>query len=126
MPVSRQLTCHVLDVSRGVPAAGVAVRLSRPDGADVGLVLSTTTNADGRTDGPLLAGDELVPGRYELAFAVGDHFASTASTASTAAGPPEARYLDVVPIHFGVAADVAHLHVALLVTPWSYTTYRGS
>ena len=119
MSDERGLTCHVLDVTRGAPASGVVVTLSRLDGASREVLVTTATNADGRTDAPLLSGDDLVPGRYELAFAVGDHFAGTANV-----GAP--RFLDVVPIHFGVAPDVGHVHIALLVTPWSYTTYRGS
>jgi 5-hydroxyisourate hydrolase-like protein (transthyretin family) len=84
------------------------------------VLVTTATNVDGRTDAPLLSGDDLAPGRYELAFAVGDHFAAAIPDVGS---PP---FLDVVPIHFGVGPDVGHLHVALLVTPWSYTTYRGS
>lgn len=107
------LTCHVLDASAGTPAAGVAYTLRRD-----GEVLATgTTNADGRTDAPLLA--DAAPGRYVLEWEVGPYFADRPDLAST-------PYLDVVPIAFGVAAEQEHVHVALLVTPWSYTTYRGS
>ena len=111
-----RLTCHVLDVTVGRPAAGVAIEVSRlVDGAWVPVV-AARTNADGRSDGPLLAGADLVPGRYELAFAVGDHFGAEVDD----------RYLDVVPVRIGIAATTGPVHVALLVTPWSYTTYRGS
>jgi hydroxyisourate hydrolase len=111
-----RLTTHVLDLSVGRPAAGLAFVLSRlGDGA--GELVRARLNADGRTDEPLLQGDALVPGRYELVWSVGDYFASGD------AGP---SFLDDVPIRFGVAGGVGHLHVALLVTPWSYTTYRGS
>jgi 5-hydroxyisourate hydrolase len=119
MSDERRLTCHVLDVTRGAPGSGVGVTLSRLDAATREVLVTASTNADGRTDAPLLAGDDLVPGHYELAFAVGDYFAGTAGVGAV-------PFLDVVPIHFGVAPDVGHLHVALLVTPWSYTTYRGS
>ena len=117
----RRLTCHVLDVTVGLPAAGLAVRLERLDGPDTVAVCSVRTNADGRTDEPLLAGDAMVPGRYELTFAVGDHFA-TALRAADAAD----RYLDDVPVRFRIGPGAERLHVALLVTPYSYTTYRGS
>jgi 5-hydroxyisourate hydrolase len=113
------LTTHVLDLTRGLPAAGMAIGLARLDGHDPGPLCTVTTNADGRTDDPLLAGDDLVAGRYELTFGVGAFFAATGESA----GEP---YLDVVPIRFGVAPGTDHLHVALLVTPWSYSTYRGS
>jgi 5-hydroxyisourate hydrolase len=110
-----RLTCHVLDATAGRPAPGVAVtvrRISGGDGAEV--LVETATDADGRA---LLVADGPGPGRYEVAFAVGDHFGLD----------PAERYLDVVPIHIGVpAGDDVHVHVALLVTPWSYTTYRGS
>ena len=104
-----RLTTHVLDVTRGVPAAGVAVELTRLDPPEV--VATTTTNADGRTDEPVAT--DLAPGRYALTYGVGDYFGTD-------------EYLDVVPIRFGISPGADHVHVALLVTPWSYTTYRGS
>jgi hydroxyisourate hydrolase len=115
-----RLTTHVLDVTRGVPAAGVNFTLSRLD-APAGSLLDTVTNDDGRTDGPLLDGPDFRPGHYELAFAVGAYFAER--DGSDGSGIP---YLDIVPIRFGIAAGTGPIHVALLVTPWSYTTYRGS
>lgn len=84
------------------------------------LLKTTRTNADGRTDGPLLADAELVAGVYELVFAVGDYFAEQAVTTTT---PP---FLDRVPIRFGIADDAGHYHVPLLASPWAYSTYRGS
>jgi 5-hydroxyisourate hydrolase len=102
------LTTHVLDVSRGRPAAGVAIELVR--GGEV--VATAVTNADGRTDGPLL--ERLEAGEYELRFAVGDYFGGAA------------RFLDVVPVRFGVSDPDAHHHVPLLVAPGGYSTYRGS
>jgi 5-hydroxyisourate hydrolase len=123
------LTTHVLDVARGRPAAGVDLVLSRFVDGVASSIASATTNADGRTDTPLLVGDAFVAGRYELAFGVGDYFAALGEDAAIdgdVADPEAIAYLDVVPVHFGVAAGTTHLHVALLVTPWSYTTYRGS
>jgi 5-hydroxyisourate hydrolase len=121
-----RLTTHVLDLTAGRPAAGMALVLSRlGDGG--GELVRARLNADGRTDGPLLQGDALVPGRYELLWSVGSYFGGSADTeAAIGEGPAGAPYLDEVPIRFGVAEGVGHLHVALLVTPWSYTTYRGS
>jgi 5-hydroxyisourate hydrolase len=104
------LTTHVLDIARGRPAAGVAIELAR--GGEV--IASAVTNADGRTDAPLL--ERLEAGTYELRFAVGDYFAHDGE-------PP---FLDVVPVRFGVSDPAAHHHVPLLVSPWAYSTYRGS
>jgi 5-hydroxyisourate hydrolase/2-oxo-4-hydroxy-4-carboxy-5-ureidoimidazoline decarboxylase len=113
--MSGRLTTHVLDIARGRPAAGIAIELVRlpGDGAEVPLA-SAVTDADGRTPEPLL--DPLQPGIYELRFAVGAYF--------EAAGEPP--FLDVVPVRFGVSAPDEHHHVPLLVSPWSYSTYRGS
>jgi 5-hydroxyisourate hydrolase len=113
------LTTHVLDVARGRPAPGVAIELWR-DGAQVA---TATTNADGRTDAPLVAAGALQPGVYELRFAVGPYFAAGGGDGAPVSDPP---FLDVVPVVFGVADATAHHHVPLLVTPWSYSTYRGS
>jgi 5-hydroxyisourate hydrolase len=105
-----RLTTHVLDTARGRPAAAVAVVLRR-DGEEVARAV---TNGDGRTDAPLLEGDALAPGVYELTFGVGDYFGD------------DAGFLDEVPVRFTVGAGDGDLHVPLLVSPWSYTTYRGS
>jgi 5-hydroxyisourate hydrolase len=110
-----RITTHVLDTAHGRPAAGVAVELSR-DGRSL---RRTATNADGRTDAPLLEGAELVAGTYELVFDVGGYFAGIAP----ADAPP---FLGLVPVRFGVADASAAYHVPLLVSPWSYSTYRGS
>lgn len=110
MAPAGRITTHVLDTARGCPAAGVAVTLVR-DGT---TLASTRTNADGRTDAPLLEDPPI--GVYELRFAVGAYFATGADPA----------FLDVVPVRFGVADPAAHLHVPLLVSPWAYSTYRGS
>lgn len=114
--MSGKLTTHVLDTARGIPAAGVLIELRR----GTNLLKTTRTNADGRTDEPLLAGDALEPGSYEVVFHVGDYFAE----AGLAGG--EHPFLDEVPVRFGVADAGAHYHVPLLASPWSYSTYRGS
>jgi 5-hydroxyisourate hydrolase len=110
-----RLTTHVLDTSIGRPAAGVRVVLRR-DGA---VVAEGITNADGRMDKPLLDGAAFTPGSYELAFHVGDYFRARGAAL---ADPP---FLDVIPLRFSVSED-AHYHVPLLVSPYGYSTYRGS
>ena len=121
LKVNGRLSTHVLDTQAGHPAAGVAIELAEllAHGAPH-VIASTTTNLDGRTDQPLIGGRPLPIGRYELRFHVGDYF--------TRRGAPhsEPPFLDVVPVRFGVAEPEAHYHVPLLVTPWSYSTYRGS
>ena len=116
-----RLTTHVLDTARGRPAAGLHVRLSRvePDGALV-PVAEAVTNADGRLDQPILSGDAFATGRYELAFEAGKWL--------RAAGVdlPDPAFLDVVPIRFGIAEPDGHYHVPLLLSPYGYSTYRGS
>ena len=106
----------MLDTVAGRPAAGVAIELRR-DGV---VLCRTSTNADGRTDAPLLAPGELERGPYELVFGVGAYFAARGVVG---ADPP---FLDEVPVRFGVSDPAAHHHVPLIVTPWSYSTYRGS
>jgi 5-hydroxyisourate hydrolase len=115
------LTTHVLDATRGRPASGVVIELHAlaADGARA-LIASVRTNADGRTDAPLIGAAETRVGAYELSFHVGAYF--RAQGVETAEPP----FLDVVPIRFAVADPKAHYHVPLLVTPWSYSTYRGS
>lgn len=113
------LTTHVLDTARGRPAAGLEIELWRIDGDQRRLLKRVRTNADGRVDGPLLAHGELAAGTYELVFAVGAYFAGAAGVAT----PP---FLDLVPVRFGIADPTAHYHVPLLVSPWAYSTYRGS
>lgn len=115
-----RLSTHVLDTVNGRPAAGVAVTLERlkPDGSRERLA-QTHTNADGRTDAPLLAGP-LTPGSYELCFAIGAYFRGLGTAL------PEPAFLDVVPLRFGIAEPEGHYHVPLLASPWSYSTYRGS
>ncbi|MGL4967924.1 MAG: hydroxyisourate hydrolase [Inquilinus sp.] len=115
-----RLTTHVLDTAHGRPGMGIAVALYRLEGDNRTLVTETRTNADGRCDAPLLSGDAFRPGRYELVFATGAYF-RTAGVVLT--DPP---FLDQVPIHFGIAHADQHYHVPLLISPWSYSTYRGS
>jgi 2-oxo-4-hydroxy-4-carboxy-5-ureidoimidazoline decarboxylase len=112
-----QLSTHVLDNVRGGPAAGIRVALYEVGASARALIVATATNADGRTDAPLLGGGPLRIGTYELQFSVGDYFGESA------ADPP---FLDMVPIRFSIAEPEGHYHVPLLVTPWSYSTYRGS
>lgn len=115
-----KLTTHVLDLHAGLPAAGVMLELHALDGATPVRVASAVTNADGRCDGPLLSGNCLLPGRYELSFHVADYYRSR--------GVPLASvpFVDVAVIRFGIASSSENYHVPLLVSPWSYSTYRGS
>lgn len=119
--VNGRLSTHVLDTHMGKPAQGVRIDLfeMQDDGPETRLV-TTTTNADGRTDQPLIGGQPLRIGVYELRFHVGAHFARRGVlTADT-------PFLEIVPLRFGVAEPEGHYHVPLLATPWSYSTYRGS
>ncbi|HEX2525644.1 MAG TPA: hydroxyisourate hydrolase [Geminicoccus sp.] len=115
-----KLTTHVLDTAHGMPARGMELSLHRirPDG-DRELLLSTLTNEDGRCDRPLLEAASFATGTYELLFQVGRYFDRLGSQL------PDPPFLTEVPLRFGIAAD-AHYHVPLLVSPWSYSTYRGS
>ena len=118
--MSGYLTTHVLDLAQGRPAAGMRVELWRlaDDGARA-LDATAVTNADGRMDAPLLAGEAFRVGTYELLFDVDAYFAAQGLGAS----PP---FLTSVPVRFTIADLDAHYHVPLLVTPWAYSTYRGS
>lgn len=115
-----KLSTHVLDTAHGRPAAGVAIELYAIDAGGRRLVKTDATNRDGRCDAPLLEGEALHAGRYELVFAAGDYFAAQGVVL------PEPRFLDRVTIAFGVADAGQNYHVPLVVTPWSYSTYRGS
>jgi 5-hydroxyisourate hydrolase len=115
-----KLTTHALDTAHGCPAAGMRVTLFRIDPAGPALLKSIVLNVDGRADEPLLEGAELRAGRYRLDFAVGAYFAALGAAQ---ADPP---FLDRVPLDFGIASPDEHYHVPLLVSPWSYSTYRGS
>jgi 5-hydroxyisourate hydrolase len=114
------LTTHVLDTVRGLPGAGMTIALSRRDRDGWVAIRRTITDADGRPEAELLAPGELEPGEYELLFAVGRYFAEQRVVT---AEPP---YLADVPVRVMLADPNAHYHVPLLVSPWSYTTYRGS
>lgn len=117
-----RLSTHVLDTVQGRPAAGVAISLHRIalDSGERMLVTSTVTNADGRTDAPLLAGERFVAGTYEIAFAIGDYFRASGAQAA------EPGFLEIVPVRFQITETDAHYHVPLLASPWAYSTYRGS
>jgi 2-oxo-4-hydroxy-4-carboxy-5-ureidoimidazoline decarboxylase len=121
LKVHGRLSTHVLDTHSGKPAAGVALELVEL--SDLGasrVVARAVTNADGRTDQPLIHGRPVPIGRYELTFSVGKYFAERGVAL---AAPP---FLDQIPLRFSVSEPEGHLHVPLLVTPWSYATYRGS
>ena len=121
-----KLTTHILDTSAGKPAANVRVELFEIIDAEGGApargqrLAAAVTNADGRCAAPLLEGDIFRPGQYELAFAIGDYFAQSG------VAQPEPKFIDIVVIRFGVANAGAHYHVPLLVSPYGYSTYRGS
>jgi 5-hydroxyisourate hydrolase len=118
--MAAKLSTHVLDTAHGCPAQGMKIELWLLEGEDRTLVTTAKTNAEGRTETPLLAADEMKAGRYEILFFVGDYF--------TAKGMPQpkTRFLDCVPVRFGIADAGASYHVPLLCTPWAYSTYRGS
>ncbi len=116
-----KLTTHVLDTAQGQPAANMVVELWHVGPSDERQLIKTVrTNADGRTDTPLLADEAFAAGEYELVFSVGHYFAEQPIATAT---PP---FLDRVPIRFTVADANTQYHVPLLVSPWSYSTYRGS
>lgn len=114
-----RLTTHVLDTASGKPAAGMTIELWSTD-AEPRLVRSVVTNADGRVDGALLDGTAFAVGTYELRFAAGDYLRRAGHVL------PEPAFLDVIPIRFGLADTSAHYHVPLLISPYGYSTYRGS
>ena len=119
MPDGR-LTTHVLDTARGRPAAGLALRLYRLEADGRRLLGSAVTNADGRTDGPLLEGGAFAAGVYEIEFEAGAYHRAAAPAG---ADPP---FLDRVPVRFGISDAGANYHVPLLLSPFGYSTYRGS
>jgi 5-hydroxyisourate hydrolase len=115
-----KLSTHVLDTAHGSPAPGMQIELWSLAGPSPTLLKTVRTNADGRTDQPLLSAGEMKIGQYELVFYVGDYFVTKGSPA---AGLP---FLDRVPVRFGIADAAASYHVPLLCSPWAYSTYRGS
>jgi 5-hydroxyisourate hydrolase len=114
-----RLTTHVLDTASGLPAAGLKIDLYRISGNDRSHVKTAVTNDDGRCDAPLLQGAEFAIGEYELVFAAGDYLRGRGVSL------PKPAFLDVIPIRFGMA-EARHYHVPLLVSPYGYSTYRGS
>ena len=117
--MSGYLTTHVLDTARGCPAEGLRIDLYRLSGDDRTFLKSVVTNDDGRTDAQILPAEEFEIGVYELVFHAGEYLDSTGT-------PPETpRFLDVIPIRFGMSEE-QHYHVPLLLSPFSYSTYRGS
>ena len=117
-PSSGRLTTHVLDTAEGRPAAGLSLTLARLEGQDRRVLGRFRTNADGRCDAPLLAGDALRPGVYELLFQVGEWRA--------AHGAPGTGFYEEIPIRFRIADPHGHYHVPLILAPFGYSTYRGS
>jgi 5-hydroxyisourate hydrolase len=116
-----KLTTHVLDTAAGIPARGMKIELRRLEAGAAPVALATIhTNDDGRAPAPLLEGVTFKPGRYALVFHVADYFRARGVAL------PEPAFLDDVVIAFGIADAASHYHVPLLVSPWSYSTYRGS
>lgn len=115
-----RLTTHVLDTSAGLPGRGIRIVLSRLAGSVATAIGEARTNADGRCEAPLLEGASLLAGTYELAFHVGDYYRARGLAL------PEPAFLDVVVLRFGIAAPDQHYHVPLLISPYGYSTYRGS
>lgn len=113
------LTTHVLDTARGCPAAGLRILLFRLGPDERVLAGQAVTNADGRTDAPILPAERFAPGIWELVFMAGDYLRATGQAGA------EPLFLDEIPIRFGLSAD-AHYHVPLLLSPYGYSTYRGS
>ena len=114
------VTTHVLDTSRGQPAAGLKIDVYRLDGPARQLLASFATNADGRTDDPVIPSHDIAEAEFELIFHAGDYLDRTLGQASTL------RFLNIVPIRFGVSDISQHYHVPLLLSPFGYSTYRGS
>jgi len=115
-----KLTTHVLDTTSGKPAAGMQITLYSAGDRGLTELKKVTTNSDGRCAGPLLEGDEFKSGEYELHFAAGDYLRAAGYDL------PQPAFLDMVPIRFGLADENSHYHVPLLISPFGYSTYRGS
>lgn len=113
------LTTHVLDTARGCPAEGIPIALYRVSGNSHKKIAEAVTNADGRTDAPILPEGKFAPGTYELIFFCGDYLRKTGQAGA------DPLFLDQVPIRFGMSEE-AHYHVPLLLSPYGYSTYRGS
>ena len=115
-----RLTTHVLDTAHGRPAAGIRIELFRLEGDRRARLSAHETNADGRCAGPLLEGSDFTAGGYELVFHVAEYFRKAGVAL------PDPAFLDVVPLRFGIAEAGQHYHVPLLISPYGYSTYRGS
>lgn len=114
------LTTHVLDTARGMPAAGMRIALYRVSGNSHKKIAEALTNDDGRTDAPILPKGKCTPGTYELVFFAGEYL-------DRVGAPPESpRFLDQIPLRFGISDEDSHYHVPLLLSPFGYSTYRGS
>ncbi len=124
------LSTHILDTTRGKPGAGIKLVVERIENGERTVVSQAVTNDDGRCDKPLLEGDDFVAGEYEIQFAVGTYLKSTAGKSIAGSSNPQAAdaplFLDTVVIRFGVASADEHYHVPLLISPFAYSTYRGS
>jgi len=118
--MSAKLSTHVLDTANGCPAQGMKIELWSLAGGKPKLLKSVQTNADGRTESPLLNAEEIKAGEYEIIFHVGNYFAGKSPSGAGL------RFLDLVPVRFGIADVMASYHVPLLCSPWAYSTYRGS
>ena len=115
-----KLTTHILDTAQGKPAANVEIALYRLMGEAREMIAGARTNKDGRCPAPLLEGESFEPGTYELVFHAGDYFRDEELLL------PDPPFLDVIPIRFGISDRDAHYHVPLLLSPFGYSTYRGS
>lgn len=120
MSNSGRLTTHVLDTALGKPAQGLKIDLFAVEGEERRLLRTVETNSDGRIDGPMLDGEAFRVGTYELLFHAGDYLRATGASL------PEPAFLDLIPLRFGIADAASHYHVPLLLSPFSYSTYRGS
>lgn len=115
-----RLTTHILDTEKGRPASGVSIDLMRIEGHGMVPVANAVTNADGRTDAPMLSGEAFTPGTYELHFHVGPYLETSGRPLTSA------KFLDTIVVRFGIASAAEHYHVPLLLQGCGYSTYRGS
>jgi len=114
------LSTHILDTSLGQPASGVTIKLYQLDGSERTLITETVTNNDGRTDEALLTADKMAMGTYQLVFEMEAYFKRTQPSL------PSPLFLSTIPVQFAIPAPQSHYHIPLLVSPYSYSTYRGS
>jgi 5-hydroxyisourate hydrolase len=119
-PMGGYLTTHVLDTSTGQPGHGIRIELFRLNGDERTKLADVVTNDDGRCDAPILAGDDFASGSYELVFHAGGYFDGTDVDL------PSPKFLDEIPLRFGISEAASHYHVPLLLSPYGYSTYRGS